>query len=90
MTGVEEGGGGRYLSFSVIVQTVQNHSRAWWTREVRAPSIAVTIRAVWDLVLHVMSLPFIMSVFFLAFAIYTTKAAREMNDVVFSSSCLQP
>ena len=28
--------------------------------------------------------------FFLAFAVYTTKAAREMNDVVFSSSCLQP
>ena len=29
-------------------------------------------------------------VFFLAFAVYTIKAAREMNDVVFSSSCLQP
>ena len=28
--------------------------------------------------------------FFLAFAVYTIKAAREMNDVVFSSSCLQP
>ena len=28
--------------------------------------------------------------FFLAFAGYTIKAAREMNDVVFSSSCLQP
>ena len=28
--------------------------------------------------------------FFLAFAIYTIEAAREMNDVVFSSSCLQP
>ena len=26
--------------------------------------------------------------FFLAFAVYTIKAAREMNDVVFSSSCL--
>ena len=28
--------------------------------------------------------------FFLAFAVYTIKAAREMNEVVFSSSCLQP
>ena len=28
--------------------------------------------------------------FFLAFAVYTIKAASEMNDVVFSSSCLQP
>ena len=28
--------------------------------------------------------------FFLAFAVSTIKAAREMNDVVFSSSCLQP
>ena len=28
--------------------------------------------------------------FFLAFADYTIKATREMNDVVFSSSCLQP
>ena len=28
--------------------------------------------------------------FFLAFAVYTIKAARAMNDVVFSSSCLQP
>ena len=27
--------------------------------------------------------------FFLAFAVYTIKAARETNDVVFSSSCLQ-
>ena len=26
----------------------------------------------------------------LAFAVYTIRAAREMNDVVFSSSCLQP
>ena len=26
--------------------------------------------------------------FFLAFAVYTIKAALEMNDVVFSSSCL--
>ena len=30
------------------------------------------------------------SFFVLAFAVYTIKAAREMNDVVFSSSCLQP
>ena len=28
--------------------------------------------------------------FFLVFAVYTIKAAREMNGVVFSSSCLQP
>ena len=28
--------------------------------------------------------------FFLAFAVNAIKAAREMNDVVFSSSCLQP
>ena len=28
--------------------------------------------------------------FFLAFAVYTIRTAREMNDVVFSSSCLQP
>ena len=28
--------------------------------------------------------------FFLAFVVYTIKAAREMNDVVFSSSCMQP
>ena len=28
------------------------------------------------------------SFIFLAFAVYTIKAAREMNDVVFSSSCL--
>ena len=30
------------------------------------------------------------SFFFLAFAVYTIKTAREMNDVVLSSSCLQP
>ena len=28
--------------------------------------------------------------FFFVFAVYTIKAAREMNDVIFSSSCLQP
>ena len=28
--------------------------------------------------------------FFVAFTVYTIKAAREMNDAVFSSSCLQP
>ena len=36
-----------------------------------------------------LSLPFLFF-FFLAFAVYTIKAALEMNDVVFSSSCLQP
>ena len=32
----------------------------------------------------------VIPVFFLAFAVYTIKAVLEMNDVVFSSSCLQP
>ena len=32
----------------------------------------------------------IYQIFFLAFAGYTTKAARELNEVVFSNSCLQP
>ena len=40
----------------------------------------------WYPVQHIVTSP----LFFLAFAVYTIKATREINDVVFSSSCLQP